>query len=147
MQNSSLRSKYRSEIHKNLSIPFMRLCNPVIWHFSMTLFSTFFILFFKISLCAEAHLEPSRTYIEFSISGLNFSGLFSVTVSEAAIRSCSIIMFAKLCKVHRKIPLAESLYDAVFSSYWKTKSESKTQICKQIQRYEKSSSLLQMNKL
>ena len=134
MQNSSLRSKYGSEIHKNLSIPFMRLCNPVIWHFSVTLFSTFFILFFKISLCAEARLEPIQTSTGLIIWSFPFQAeflrLFSVIVSETAVRKFSIIKFAKYSKILRKKPVTESLFDAMFSSYWKTKSKSKTQICK-----------------
>ena len=120
----------------NLSIPFVRLCSSVICYFSITLFSTFFILFFKISLCAEAHLESSQTSTGLIIWSFPFRAEFlrpfSVTVSEAAVRSCSIIKFAKLCNIHRKAPVTESLYDAIFSSYWKTKSKSKTQICEHI---------------
>ena len=46
-----------------------------------------------------------------------FLRLFSATVSEAAVRRCSIIKFAKLCKIHSKTPERESLFDAIFSSY------------------------------
>ena len=129
----------------------MRPWNPVIYHFSITLFSTFFILFFKVSLCAGAHLELIRTSTGLIIWSFplraDFLRLFSVSVSEAAFRRCSMIKFAKLYKIHRKTPVTESLFDAIFSSYWKTKSRSKTQLCKQISRYEKSSSLLKMSKL
>ena len=113
------------------------------------MFSTFFILFFKVSLCAGAHLELIRTSTGLIIWSFplraDFLRLFSV--SEAAFRRCSMIKFAKLYKIHRKTPVTESLFDAIFSSYWKTKSRSKTQLCKQISRYEKSSSLLKMSKL
>ena len=115
------------------------------------MFSTFFILFFKVSLCAGAHLELIRTSTGLIIWSFplraDFLRLFSVSVSEAAFRRCSMIKFAKLYKIHRKTPVTESLFDAIFSSYWKTKSRSKTQLCKQISRYEKSSSLLKMSKL
>ena len=115
------------------------------------MFSTFFILFFKVSLCAGAHLELIRTSTGLIIWSFplraDFLRLFSVSVSEAAFRRCSMIKFAKLYKIHRKTPVTESLFDAIFSSYWNTKSRSKTQLCKQISRYEKSSSLLKMSKL
>ena len=76
------------------------------------MFSTFFILFIKISLYAEAHLEPSETSTGLIIWSLPFRAeflrLFSVTVSEAAVRRCSIKKFAKFCKTHKKTPVRES---------------------------------------
>ena len=66
------------------------------------MFSTFFILFFKISLCAETHLEASQTSTWLIIRSFPFQAeflrLFSVRVSEAAVRRCSIIKIAKLVR-------------------------------------------------
>ena len=103
-------------------------------------FQHFFILFFKIHPCADTLLEPcqtSRGTIIWSFPfRAEFPRLFSVTASEAAVRRCTIKIFAKSIGKH----LWQSLFDAIFLSYWNTKS-------KQRQRYEKSSSLLQMSKL
>ena len=121
----------------------IKICRFLLWDFvtqsfnidilfSIALFSTLFILFFKIlSLCADAHLEPSKTSIwpimwifqaraenfnfvkrvekkiiqkqiskndiiwSFSFRAEHFSPraeflrLFSVWVSQAAVRRCS----------------------------------------------------------
>ena len=77
---------------------------------------------FNISLCAEPHLEPSQTSAgqivwRFSFQA-EFPSLFSVTVSEAAVRSCPIKKVEKFCKIQRKTPVLES---AIFSSCWTTK--------------------------
>ena len=67
-----------------MPILFAGLCNPVIQHFSIALFSTFFILLFKISLFADYHLEPSQTSSELIIWSFPFRAefprMFSVTV-------------------------------------------------------------------
>ena len=59
--SSKYGDSYGSEIYKIFPIPFVRLCSLVITHFSIALFSTFFLLLIKIRLCADAHLEPSQT--------------------------------------------------------------------------------------
>ena len=43
--------------------------------------------------------------------------LSSVAILEAAFRRCSIKKFTKFCKIHRKMPVLESLFDAIFSTY------------------------------
>ena len=110
------------EIYKKFPIRFVRLCNLDIYHFNIALFSTFFIPFFKMLLCAVTHLEPSQTSTRCFIWSFpirtEFPGLFSVTVSEPAVQICSIKKFAKFCKIYRKTPVTES-------SYWNIKSKSK----------------------
>ena len=53
-----------------------------------------------MSLCAETHLEATQTSTWLIIRSFPFQSeflrLFSVRVSEAAVRRCSIIKFAKL---------------------------------------------------
>ena len=72
-------------------------------------------------LCADAHLEPGQKSTRMIIWSFPFraelSGLFSATVSEADLRRCSVKKFANFCKIHRKIHVAESLFDAIFSSH------------------------------
>ena len=41
---------------------------------------------------------------------VEYPRLFSVTVSEAAVRRGSIKKFAKFGKTHRKMPVSESLF-------------------------------------
>ena len=60
LAKQQLRSKYGSEIDKNLLIPFVRL-SLQFSHLTFQHRLTFSILVFKISLCAEPHLEPSQT--------------------------------------------------------------------------------------
>ena len=79
------------------------LASPCFQHFSS--------YFFKISLCAEAHLETIQTSAELTIWRFSFRAdfprLFSVTLSEAAVRRCSVKKFAKFCKIHTKTPVSE----------------------------------------
>ena len=72
-------------------------------------------------LFADVHLEPSQTSTRMIIWSSPFqaelSGLFSATVSEADVQRCSVKKFANFCKIHRKIHVAVSLFDAIFSSH------------------------------
>ena len=71
---------------------------------------------------SEAQLEPRQISARLIIWSFpfrtEFLRLFWVTVSEAAVRKCSLKKFAKLCKIHRKTPETESLFSTIFSSYW-----------------------------
>ena len=79
---------------------FNSLASPYFQHFSS------YILYYKISLCAEAPLEPSQTSTGLIIWRCSvcaeFPRLFSVTFSEAAFWRCCIKKLAKFCKIHRK---------------------------------------------
>ena len=63
-------------------------------------------------------------YVEFSIPSW-----ISWVVLSNSFRSSRREVFnkkyAKLCKTRRKTPVTKFLFDAVFSSYWNTKSKSK----------------------
>ena len=93
----------------------MRLCIHLTF-LHLFVFNIFHPIFQNKSLCRGPFRTQTSTGLIISSFPFRaeFRRLLSVTVSEAALRRCSIIKFTKICKVQRKTPVTESLFDTIF---------------------------------